>query len=114
MIDFYTIQWYNQCPVSCAALCECERLPRLSKSVSKVKFSFMGLSPNSQGCYETYQTLVIKEQISVPSSCVPVWDGSITDLVKNHSIPQEKIVVGKIVSQYVWRKLVAIQYGFYM
>lgn len=51
------------------------------------------------GCYETYDTLIVKETINVPKSCVKVWDGSLTDIVKKHNVPEEKIVLGKIVAQ---------------
>eukprot|EP00911_Craspedida_sp_UC1_P001402 UC1_evm5s1056 len=50
-------------------------------------------------CYTTFETLAIKSDFNAPKSCIKVWDGSLTDLIKNHNLPPEKLVVGKIVAQ---------------
>lgn len=48
--------------------------------------------------YTTYQTLVVQENIP-NGGCVSPWDGSLTDVITKQGIPQEKIVVGKIVGE---------------
>jgi hypothetical protein len=52
------------------------------------------------GYYTTAAGLVTKETIHMTKfpSCVDPWDGSIHDLVSNHGVPPEKIVVGKYIA----------------
>ena len=56
------------------------------------------IAPGGTGAYTTYSGLVEQESIPKPESVVPVWDGSINDIVNNHNIPQDMVVVGKIVT----------------
>lgn len=48
--------------------------------------------------YTNYTSLVVKTEFYAESSCVEPWDGSLTDLVVRQGIPEEKIVVGKIIT----------------
>merc|ERR1711871_309923 len=69
-IDYFAVQLYNQ-----------------------------GTNTAGKGAYTTAQGLIEKEEI-VPTkpSCVSPLDGSLTDIITRHGIPQEKVLLGKIVA----------------
>ena len=54
-----------------------------------------------EGAYSTYETLVLQETIHPPPpTCTDTWDGALVDIIDTHHIPQEKVVIGKIVGQH--------------